>query len=346
MRTIALVNQKGGCGKTTTAINLSACLSEGDRRVLLVDLDPQAHATLGLNVKPDEMDKSVYDVLVGSSGGQMNLEEIIHPISDHLDLAPSSVLLSAAEQELADVQGRERRLFDAFSAVSTRYDYAVVDSPPNLGLLTFNALRACQEAIVPVETSIFSLHGLSRLLEAINILEEKGRHKVKVWALATIFDQRTRLAHEILEEIRRHFQSSLLKTVIRVNVKLREAAGFGKPITDYDRGCTGYHDYAALAEEVVAMEEFLGPRVMDEGVVFVYQSPEAESVQVAADFNDWVPESMMDDDKDGIWEKLFPLQPGVYQYKFLVDGKWQDDPNNPQVAESPYGGMNSVVTVE
>lgn len=153
MRTIALVNQKGGCGKTTTAINLSACLAERGRKVLLVDLDPQAHATLGLNVNPEEVEKGLYDVLVGSSTSRLGMDEIVQPISGNLFLAPSNVLLSASEQKLADVRGRERRLFDALSVMSTRYHYAIIDSPPNLGLLTFNTLRACQEAIIPVETN-------------------------------------------------------------------------------------------------------------------------------------------------------------------------------------------------
>lgn len=358
MRTIAIVNHKGGCGKTVTAINLSACLAERKKKVLLVDLDPQGHASLGLNVKPEETERNMYQVL-SETHWDVGMKEIIVGVNKYLDLAPSGIILSATEQELAGQPGREDRLLNALAQMPEEYDYVIVDCPPSLGLLTFNALRACREVIVPLETSFFALHGLGKLSETIKLVEDRFGQKKHVQALAAIYDRRTRIAGEVLEELRQHFGKDLLKTIIHINVRLKEATGFGQPICQYDRRSSGYQDYTALAKEVHSLTKtrayrirprptiapaLLGPQPVKNGVRFSIQAPEAKSVQVAGDFNNWSPHegAMLDTDGRGVWSKVFRLKPGTYQYRFVVDGQWREDPNNPHQEQSPFGGVNSV----
>lgn len=358
MRTIAIVNHKGGCGKTVTAINLSACMAERRKKVLLVDLDPQGHASLGLNVKPEETEKNLYHVL-SETHRDVRMEDVIIGVDKFLDLAPSGIILSAVEQELAGKSGREDRLLNALAMMSNEYHYIIVDCPPSLGLLTFNALRACREIIVPVETSFFALHGLGKLHETIKLVEDRFGQRKHLQALVTIYDRRTRIAKEVLEELRQHFGKDLFKTTIHINVRLKEATGFGQPIGQYDRRSSGYRDYTALVQEVRSFEKTrryqfkpktagalpLGAELMEDGVKFRIQFPGARSVQVAGDFNDWNPKkgAMLDVEGQGIWSKELRLKPGIYQYRFVVDGHWQEDPHNPQKVETPFGVMNSVI---
>ena len=252
MRTIAIINQKGGCGKTTTAINMAACLAGLDRRVLLIDLDPQGHASLGLNLKPENLSKGMMEVLTQGT----YLEDVIcEAVSPNLDLAPANITLSAVEPLLSKALQREKRLLTAIRTLKRRYDYIIIDSPPSLGLLTFNALRASAEAIVPVETSFFSLHGLAKLSEIVDVVVRHTGHQVAVRALATMVNYRTRFGQEIVAEIQRHFEGRFFKTMIRNNVRLREAASHGKPIIEYEPRANGALDYTALASEVIALEK-------------------------------------------------------------------------------------------
>lgn len=358
MRTIAIVNHKGGCGKTVTAINLSACIAERKKKVLLVDLDPQGHASLGLNVKPEETEKNMYHVL-SETHWDVRMENVVVGVDKYLDLAPSGVILSAVEQELAGKPGREDRLLNALAEMPGEYDYIVIDCPPSLGLLTFNALRACREVVVPLETSFFALHGLGRLRETIKLVEDRFGQKKHVQALATIYDRRTRIAGEVLEELRKHFSENLFKTIIHINVRLKEATGFGQPICQYDRRSSGYRDYTALAKEVLSLAKArvywlrprlatavaLGPQPFKNGVRLSIYAPGAKNVQVAGDFNDWNPSegALLDTEGQGVWSKVLRLKPGTYQYRFVVDELWGEDPNNSHKVESPFGGMNSVI---
>ena len=254
MRVIAIINQKGGCGKTTTAINLAACLSRLEKRVLLIDLDPQGHASLGLNLKPEKLVKGMTEVL--TQGACLD-DVICESIAPNLDVAPANVTLSAAEQLLSGVLQKEKQLLSAIQSLKRPYHYVIIDSPPSLGLLTFNALRASGEAIVPIEMSFFALHGLAKLAEIVDVLGRHTGHLVTVRALATMVNPRVQFAREVLAEIGRHFEGRVFKTMIRNNIRLREAASHGLPITEYDSTSNGAIDYAALAEEVVVFENTL-----------------------------------------------------------------------------------------
>jgi chromosome partitioning protein len=256
MRTIAVVNQKGGCGKTTTSINLSAFLAHEQRRVLLVDMDPQGHATLGLlpqDAAPPS--KTMYEVLARRAGrAQSSLRDVIFSVRRNLDVAPADILLSAIPEMLGGLDGREDVLSGALTAVRDDYDYVIVDCPPNVGLLTFNALKACSEAVVPMDPSFFSLHGLGMLLETFNLLTQKSGHEIDARVLVTLYPGRATFVKGVVDEMRRHLARRYFETIVRYSVKLAEAASHGVPIVEYCRHCVGFDDYRALAAEVLRRE--------------------------------------------------------------------------------------------
>ncbi|MGA1980481.1 MAG: AAA family ATPase [Sedimentisphaerales bacterium] len=255
MRTIAVVNQKGGCGKTTVSINLASALAELGHRTLLVDMDPQSHCAVGLAVPEEQIEQSIYDVLISTSRSEpIRLAEILWQISDKLELAPASIDLSAFEQQMAGIAERESCLKNVLREMKDEYDYVIVDCPPAVGLLTFNALRAATDAIVPVETGYFALHGLSKQLETLSILCKRCSQNVDVKVLASMYDIRTKMAREILAELRSHFADKMFKTVVNFNTKIKEASSFGQPICEYDSASKGQRDFRTLAEEIIASQ--------------------------------------------------------------------------------------------
>ena len=372
MRTIAVVNQKGGCGKTITSINLSAFLAREQRRVLLVDLDPQGHATLGVLADAVQPSRTMYDVFLREAGRQpTGLRDVIRTVRENLDVAPADILLSAISETLAGRVGREDILSDAIATVEGQYDYVVVDCPPNVGLLTFNALKACSEAIVPMDPSFFSLHGLGKLLETIDVLAKETDHHIAARVLVTLHAGRSPFAKAVVDEIRRHLDGRHFNTVIRYSVKLAEAASHGVPIAHYCRHCAGFDDYEALAAEVLQQEAAMpksergtierkptgasvnddcagpsAPAVTSEGVVFTIEAPDAERVQLAGDFNNWTLDGNEMEAMGGVWKKVVRLPPGRYRYRYVVDGRWQHDPLNAAVEPSPYGGDDSVLVMD
>ena len=359
MRIIAIANQKGGCGKTTTSINLAATLAESGKNVLLVDFDPQGHSTMGYNIDISEDDLTIYDVLTPkNNSNSIKIDDIIVPVKDKLHLTPANIYLTTLEKELFNEDAKEERLLRYLQPVTRYYDYILIDCPPNVGILTFNALRAANELIIPIDTGFFSLHGLGKLLETVEMMNEKLSHKIRLKALATFYNKRTRLSQEVYEEINQHFSENMFKSVIHLNVKLAEAAGFGKSIVDYDRHSSGYWDYRALAEEIIAEEgskvlqnveqnifSNIYPKPVEGGILFAHRAPGAKRVQIAGDFNSWQPEDILvDTDGHGLWMKVMPLTPGEYQYRFIVDGRWTEDPANPSRMQTNYG-YNSIVRI-
>jgi chromosome partitioning protein len=364
MRTIAVVNQKGGCGKTITSINLSAFLAREQRRVLLVDMDPQGHATLGLLAEGVQPSRTMYEVFLRDAGRQpTGLGDVILTVRENLDVAPADILLSAISETLAGLVGREDILSDAIASVQGHYDYVVVDCPPNVGLLTFNALKACSEAIVPMDPSFFSLHGLGKLLETIDVLAKETDHHIAARVLVTLYSGRSPFPKAVVDEIRRHLDGRYFDTVIRYSVKLAEAASHGVPIAHYCRRCAGFDDYQALAAEVLQQEAATpkservtikrnatagpsAPAVTSEGVMFTIDAPDAERVQLAGDFNNWTLDGNEMEAMGGVWKKVVKLPPGRYRYRYVVDGQWQNDPLNAAAEPSPYGGDDSVLVMD
>jgi chromosome partitioning protein len=252
VRTIAIINQKGGCGKTTCSINLAASLAAKGKRTLLVDMDPQSHCAMGLAVPDAQIEKSIADMLRVGLDGSLAMSEVTWQIARHFDLAPSSITLAGMEAQLTTAPDKDRRLVQVLSTVQDNYDFCIVDCPPSIGLLTFNALRAADEVMIPVETGFFSMQGAVRQQQTIEMLARRAAHHVRFKVLATMYDVRTKLAREILAELKRHFGKELLPIVINFNSKLKEAASFGQPITEYDAASRGMQDFERLTEWLLA----------------------------------------------------------------------------------------------
>ncbi len=252
MRTIAIVNQKGGCGKTTISINLASAIAGLGHKTLLIDMDPQSHCAVGLAVPEEQIEQSIYDVLISKSRNEpLKLTEVLWQISENLELSPASIDLSAFEQQMTGIAGRECCLKGVLEEVKGEFDYVIIDCPPAVGLLTFNALRAATDVIVPVETGYFSLHGLSKQLETLSVLCQRCHHHVNVRVLASLYDIRTKMAREVLGELRDHFADKMFEMTINFNTKIKEAASFGQPISEYAPTSKGQVDFCALAKEVV-----------------------------------------------------------------------------------------------
>src|SRR5579884_565536 len=252
MRTIAIINQKGGCGKTTTSINLAACMARLGHKTLLVDLDPQGHCGVGLAVPEEQIERTIYDCMIEEKDGKVaKLADIVWQIASDFDLAPSNLKLAAFEQVFSGRPGREDRLLKALDQVGGQYEWCIIDCPPSVGLITFNALRAADEVLVPVETGYFSLHGLSKMMETLEVLREQCNKDIAIRVLPTLYDTRTKLAREVLSELRAKFRDYLMESTVNFNTKLKEAASFGQPITEYDPGSRGYKDFVNLARELM-----------------------------------------------------------------------------------------------
>lgn len=249
-RVIAITNQKGGVGKSTTAVNLSAALALAGQHVLLVDMDPQAHATTGVGVERGAVGISVYDTIINGLAFQSAL---IPTKTKGLDLAPSSIHLAGAEVELVPLPQRESRLRDAIRPVREWYDLVFIDCPPSLGLLTINALVASDEALIPIQCEYYALEGLSQLLNSLNLLRRHLNPTLRIGGvLLTMFDARTNLSEQVASEVRRHFRDEVFQTVIPRSVRLAEAPSFGQPGVTYDPASKGSEAYMALAKEVIA----------------------------------------------------------------------------------------------
>jgi len=247
-RIVAIINQKGGSGKTTTAVNLGAYLARFGKSVLLIDLDPQANSTIHLGLKPHEVERSVYDVMMDE---RLFSDVIRKTAVDNLLIAPADINLSGVEIELAGMVGREIILKDAVEKIANNYDYILIDSPPSLGLLTVNALTVAKEIIIPVQTEFFALEGMGKLFHTVDIVKKRLNRDLRITGIVpTMFDGRTNLSREVMEKIREHFGDKVYKTIVRKNIRLAEASSHGKPILLYDPRSTGAEDYETLSREV------------------------------------------------------------------------------------------------
>ena len=250
---ISVANQKGGVGKTTTTVNLGACLAQDGKKVLLIDSDAQGNATSGLGVRKPDVKQDIYDVLVN----EVSIKEtIIKTSRENLSIVPATLQLAGAEIELTSMMARESRLKSALAEVSDEYDFILVDCPPSLGHLTINAFTASDAILIPVQCEYYALEGLSQLLNTVRLVQKHFNPGLEIeGVLLTMYDARTNLGAEVVEEVRRYFQEKVYDTIIPRNVRLSEAPSHGKPIIDYDPRSKGAEVYQALAKEVLVREQ-------------------------------------------------------------------------------------------
>lgn len=252
-RIIAIANQKGGVGKTTTAINLGACLAVAERRTLVIDIDPQANATSGLGIPKESVAKSIYDVLSERLPATEAIRQEVH--FPYLDVLPATRDLVGVEVELVGREGRETILREALAPVRDRYDFILIDAPPSLGLLTLNTLAAADAVLIPIQCEFYALEGLSQLLNTIRIVQRNLNPGLQIeGVLLTMFDGRLNLSRQVADEAKEYFGAKVFRTAIPRNVRLAEAPSFGEPIVMYDIVSVGSKSYLALAQEVISRE--------------------------------------------------------------------------------------------
>ena len=248
-RVIAVANQKGGVGKTTTAINLSACLAEKGQKVLAIDMDPQGNMTSGLGIDKDEVEKNIYDLMIG----QVGVEEVLQKEAiENLDVIPTSIDLSAAEIELIGVDDKEFIIRNAIAPIKDNYDYIIIDCPPSLSMLTINAMTTADSVLVPIQCEYYALEGLSQLIHTVELVKERLNPILEIEGVVfTMYDARTNLSLQVVENVKENLQQNIYKTIIPRNIRLAEAPSYGMPINLYDPKSTGAESYLLLAEEVI-----------------------------------------------------------------------------------------------
>ncbi len=356
MRVVALANQKGGCGKTTTAVNLASALAQLEKKVLLIDNDPQGHATLAFGFRERDFSLSTCDLYLTSD---IMVEDTFLEIGPDLHLVPAGIELSGVEMTLAREPEKEMRLRNNLRRSSLPYDYVLLDCPPAVSLLTFNALLACGEVIIPADPSSFSLQAVRKIRETLNVLREKKGHEVLAHILLSNFDTRPCFVRAIMEELEDLYGQAVLETVIHHTVKIKEAAAAGVPVTHLDPESRGAFDYRHLAREILDQEVDLqvvaldhwaallhGPAVSEAGVRFEADFPNARTVRVTGSFCDWSAKGLpLNKREDGLWECHLDLARGEYEYRFIIDGSWLPDPHNNQTVPNEFGGANSLVVV-
>jgi MinD-like ATPase involved in chromosome partitioning or flagellar assembly len=289
----------------------------------------------------------------------------------NVDLVPANITLAAIEPLFADQPGRERQLLEQLGLIGDLYDYTLIDCPPSLGMLSINALRAADQVLTPVEASLFALDGVRQLQDIVNLLCEKYQLDLPIKVVPTMFDAHTRFAQGILREIREQLPVGLSGIQIRHTVRVREAAYSGEPLTAYSPQCTAAADYRRLAEEILSAREQatialldnnteitfeteyedidmseLGAKTSRQMVVLTFEDFDCRRLQLAGDFNNWIPDQDIETrNVNGRWQKVFTAEPGVYEYRLIIDGKWQHDPTNPSEIPNDIGGVNSLLQV-
>lgn len=251
-RTIAIANQKGGVGKTTTAINLSACLAEKGKKVLVVDMDPQGNMTSGLGVDKDSVENTIYNLIIGES----KMEEVlIKDVLENLDIIPTNIDLSGAEIELLDVEEKEYIVRNEIDKIKDNYDFIIIDCPPSLSMLTINAMTTADSVLVPIQCEYYALEGLSQLIHTVELVRDRLNPKLTIEGVVfTMYDARTNLSLQVVENVKDNLEQTIYKTIIPRNIRLAEAPSYGIPINKYDPKSAGAESYLRLADEVIDKE--------------------------------------------------------------------------------------------
>ncbi len=345
MKIISIANQKGGCGKTTLAVNVAAALARLGSETLLIDLDPQGHATFAMGYSKESSEKKTsYDIFRGYFDNEKTpYQEIVIADRTRLSFIPANMMLSAAEINLGSVNGAASILFKALAdQYFRRFDYVIIDSPPSFGFLTLNAMYAADMIIVPMDLSYFSFNGINGVYRVTGLLKSEIGRNPLVFFVMNIFDQRSNFARQFEVDAKKKLGPYLLNNRVRASVRLREAAKNGKTIFEYDPKSPAALDFYNLTSEILTVESRGLDVVVKE---FMLHAPQAGSVYVLGDFNNWqkTEGNMLSKLESGQWSGHFTLGRGKYRYKFLVDDEWQNDPQNPNVEANVFGGADSIV---
>jgi len=340
MKIISVVNQKGGCGKTVTAVNLAAALAKRNHKVLLIDLDGQAHATYALGAKSNTTITDLLELAVENKITSKNVNAL--RIAENFYLIPSSIGLTSLEQKLNAKSNRLKMLSAVLAAFGESFEYCIIDCAPNLSIVTLNALAASKYSIVPVGICDFSLRGTEILKNILIMLKEYTGQAPTPFYLLSQVDNRSRYARDFIDRVRGRLGTMLFNTAIRTNISLREAAFAGKSIFAHSPEARGAEDFTALAVEVEQMT-----RDTTWSTLF-YKGQSLNSVYVAGDFNNWQKDENYRLKKvgDEIWAINLPLQKGRYRYKFVANDNWVTDPLNTLAEKDPFGGTNSLLDVK
>ncbi|MBU0571627.1 MAG: AAA family ATPase [Candidatus Omnitrophica bacterium] len=347
MKVISVVNQKGGCGKTTLAVNVAAALARTGYETLLIDLDPQAHATFAMGAREKAPDtKTSYDIFRSRIEDEEILPtELLIADRQKLDFMPANMLLSAAEINLGSVSGAatilSRYLTDTFFL---KYDYVIIDSPPSFGFLTLNSMYSADMMIVPIDLSYFSFNGVNSIYRVVSLLNKETGRRPDVFFALNIFDGRSNFARDFEKEAKEKLGRNLFDTRIRSSVRLREAPMLGKTIFEHDPKCNGAIDFYNLTCELINIDRECLDTIVRE---FVLRAPKADQVYVLGDFNGWKKTEtnrLMQYD-DGKWSIHLNLKKGKYRYKYMVDGQWMHDPDNVEVEANIFGSIDSIISI-
>ncbi|MDD4956640.1 MAG: AAA family ATPase [Candidatus Omnitrophica bacterium] len=347
MKIISVANQKGGCGKTTLAVNVAAALARMGSETLLVDLDPQAHATYSLGYEKDAMERRTsYDIFRSYFDNEgIPLEDIIITGRDKMAFMPANMSLSAAEINLGNINGAAtllaKTLADPFF---NKFEYVIIDSPPSFGFLALNSMYAADMILVPLDMSYFSFNGINSVYRVTSLLNSETGRQPSIFFAMNIYDKRSNFAKHFEHDARKRLGPYLLPTKVRSSVRLREAAKYGKTIFEYDPESSAALDFYNITSEVLAAEA----RNMDVAIrEFMLHAPSAGSVYVLGDFNDWrkTDANRLVKLEGGSWSTHFTLPKGRYRYKFLVDDEWWGDPGNPSAETNIFGTTDSVIEI-
>ncbi len=347
MKVISVANQKGGCGKTTISVNLAASLSRLGKKTLLVDLDPQAHATFAVGcTKKQSQARTSYDIFRNHFHDKdVPVEELVVTSRQNFSFIPANMMLSAAEINLGNTNGAASILFKTFNnEFFEQFDYIIVDTPPSFGFLTLNAMYASDMILVPVDLSYFSFNGINNLYRVKELLLSETGRDPEVFFTLNLYDKRSNFAKRLLSDAREKLGPYLLETRIRSSVRLREAAAGGKTIFEHAPKSASALDFYNLCSDVLTAEQKnVGVKVVE----FLLHAPKAGSVYVLGDFNNWrkTDVSRLTKLESGHWSAHFTLPRGRYRYKFLVDDNWISDPANTTAEHNAFGTSDSILKI-